>query len=151
MNLPNDELNDPKLREAGAAVARLDRPGAPAGLAARTVARVLAELKPVKKTWMVLRPITNPFARVSAAAAIMLVLFPMTSVDMAAPLGSGIEERIVGREVINRVEHFVDRVLTRTGPASYSQYDLDQTCGTQRYEGSGTGKRTLAKAHANRV
>src|SRR4051812_30383626 len=120
-----NEFADPKLNQAGEAIRSLARPQAPRDLASRTLARVMAELAPVKRKWLVLRPITHPVARVLAAASIMMVLFPMTTLDVADPLGSRIEERIVGANVVNRVENFVDRILVRTGPATYSQTDLD--------------------------
>jgi hypothetical protein len=128
----DDELTEPELLNAGRAVAGLSRPAPPAGLAARTLAYVVAQCAPVRKRLWILRPITHPLARVLAAAGIMLTLFPMTTLDLAAPLGTRIEEHVVGRKVVDRVEGLVDRLLVRNGPASYSQADLDAVVGVVR-------------------
>ncbi len=129
MNRDEFELPDPKLKQAAEAVAHLSRPEPPADLVARTLARVAAGYQPIRSRTWILRPITHPLARVMAAAGIMLALFPMTDLEVADPLGSQIEHRIVGPSVVDRFQDFVDHLLVRSGPGSYSQADLDAFMG----------------------
>src|SRR5258708_7133510 len=121
----NDELNDPKLIRAGEAVARLPHPTPPEGLAARTLARISSSNKPVKRVFWLLRPTTNPLARIAAAAIIIYMLFPMTDVDLGARLGMQIEQNIMGHAVGDRVEAIVDGVLTNHNNTAESQGNLD--------------------------
>jgi len=129
--MENNDFLDPELRRMGEAVAGLSRPKPPSDLASRTMSRVLNECRTVRRRWLMVRPITNPVARVLAAASIMLILFPMTTMDLAAPLGARIEERITGHEAVNRFEQIVDRLLVRSGPANYSQEDLEAVVGAR--------------------
>lgn len=125
----SEELNDPKLIRAGEAVARLPHPQPPEGLAARTLARISSSYKPVKRVFWMLRPITHPLARVAAAALIIYTLFPMTDVDLGARLGMQIEQNIMGHTVGDRVEAFVDGVLTNHNYTADSQAYLDSFMG----------------------
>ena len=128
----NDEpnLNDPKLIRAGELVARLSRPSAPAGLAARTLARISASYqKPIKKVFWMLRPITHPVARVAAAAMIIYALAPMTDLDVASRLGVQIERHVTGHVFENHVEALVDSVISSPGD---SQPYLDSFMGVPR-------------------
>jgi len=103
-------LNDPKLLRAGDAVARMSRPSAPSGLAARTLARISARF-PVKRVFWMMRPITHPVARIAAAALIIYTLAPLTDLDFASKLGAELEQHVFGKRVEDRVEAFVDGVL----------------------------------------
>ena len=115
-----------RLLEAGKAVARLPRARAPEGLAARTLARVAAAMPlGVRKRLWILRPITNPFARCAAAAAILLLLVPLSDLDFARTVGSTIEADVVGRRIVDRMENIMDDVLPRGAPGGYSQTELD--------------------------
>lgn len=127
------ELTD-ELRRAGDAIAGLPRDEAPPGLAARTVARVTSECRSIRWVFWLLRPITHPLARVAAAALIVLVLFPMTSVNLASPLGTRIEERIIGRKMADRIEGLVDTLLVQYGPRAYAEKDPDAFMGVYRYD-----------------
>ena len=139
----NDEpnLNDPKLIRAGESVARLSRPSAPAGLATRTLARISAQCKPIKKVFWMLRPITHPVARVAAAAMIIYALAPMTDLDVASQLGVQIERHVTGHVFENHVEALVDSVISSPGD---SQPYLDSFMGVQRTNSNANGSR-----HAN--
>ncbi len=140
----NDEpnLNDPKLIRAGESVARLSRPQPPAGLAARTLARISASYqKPIKKVFWMLRPITHPVARVAAAAMIIYALAPMTDLDVASQLGVQIERHVTGHVFENHVEALVDSVISSPGD---SQPYLDSFMGVQRTNSNANGSR-----HAN--
>jgi hypothetical protein len=139
------DLSDSKLLEAGQAVARLSRPRVPSDLASRTLARI-AQSKPLRKTMLVLRPITNPLARVAAAAGIMLALFPMTDMDVAESLGSHIESRVVGPKVVDRVENLVDGLLLRVNYQGYSQTELDAVINV-RSVNNPANKAKIAKPH----
>lgn len=127
------DLNDETLRRAADAVGALPKAEPPADLASRTVARVVKECRQFQRRVWLLRPITHPLARFAAAALIILTLTPMTSLNIAAPLGSKIEERIIGRQMTDRIEDFVDGLLVIHGPASYSQTDLDEFMGVKRH------------------
>lgn len=137
------DLNDPKLIQAGEAVARLPQENPPRDLVARALARIAEGYKPVKRVFWMLRPITHPMARVAAAAVIILIMLPMTDLNLADPLGAGIENRILGRGTTDRVEHFVDTLLIRHGPATYSEPDphafmgVQQPCDTRIRRGAG--------------
>jgi hypothetical protein len=111
MNQDNPNLSDPQLVRAGEAVARLSRPQAPAGLAARTLARISQQYKPIKRVFWMLRPITHPIARIAAAALIIYALAPMTDMDIASRLGVQIERHVLGSVVEDHVEALVDNVL----------------------------------------
>ena len=115
-----------RLLEAGQAVARLPRAQIPEGLAARTLARVAAAMPlSVRKRIWILRPITNPFARCAAAAAILLLLVPLSDLDFARAVGIKIEDNVVGRRVVDRMENIMDDVLPRGAPSGYLQSELD--------------------------
>lgn len=116
----HDEI-DEKLLAVGHSVARLSRPAAPEGLAARTLARVASATR--RRIW-ILRPITNPFARIAAAAAILMVVLPLSDLEFAQNVGTGIEQRVGGR-MVDRVEMLMDDVLPRGAPDGYSQTELD--------------------------
>lgn len=134
--MDTDDLNDPTLMRAGDAVARLSRPQAPAGLAARTLARI-SERLPVKKVFWMLRPITHPIARIAAAALIIYALAPLTDMDIASRLGSQIEQHVIGRTLGDHVEAFVDGVLIQ-------HYTSDET---QGYAPSHSYGRNLTTDH----
>lgn len=131
----NEILNDPALARAAQAVAGLPRAEPPGDLAVRTMRRISAECQPVKKVVWLLRPITNPIARLAAAAVIIFTLTPMTDLDMAEPLGSGIQNRIIGQRMAERFETFVDRLLVMNGTQPYPQAQLDAFMGVQRPAG----------------
>ena len=122
MDTPEPNLNDPTLEQAGEAVARLSRPLPPAGLAARTLARISGSCAPVKRIFWMLRPITHPIARIAAAALIIYTLAPMTDMEIGSHLGSQLEEHVLGSTVEDPVEHFVDGVLTHYAPADTQGY-----------------------------
>lgn len=126
----NDGLND-ELRALGAEVGGLPSVEPLAGLAARTLDRVRQECKPVKKVFFMLRPITNPIARLSAAAAIVFLVLSLADMDTADRLGSRIEQRILGRAMTDRVEGIVDNLLVRYSNNNYSQAYLDVYMDTQ--------------------
>jgi len=91
-----------------------------------------AQCQPVKKIIWLLRPITNPFARLAAAAVIILALTPMTDLDMAEPLGSRIQNGLLGEQMAERIEGFVDHLLVMHGSAAYPQAQLDAFMGVNR-------------------
>ena len=126
MKIEDDLAVNPRLLEAGDAVARLPRIPAPPGLAARTLARINTAmlLTPRKRAW-ILRPITNPFARCAAAAAILLLLAPLSDLEFARNMGSKIESDLVGQRVVDHVEDIMDDVLPRSAASGYSQFELD--------------------------
>jgi hypothetical protein len=126
------EPDDPALRHAGEAVARLAPVEPPPDLVARTLARVAAGYKPVKRAFWLFRPIFNPLARLAAAAAIILLLVPMTDLNLASPLGRRIEERIIGRHVTDHLEGFIDGLLVRNGAPNYTEYELEAVIGAPR-------------------
>lgn len=125
MSSDDDLKFDAQMLEAGNAVARLSRPKVPQGLAARTLARIAAASAPVRQRLWLFRPITNPSARCAAAAAILMALVPLSDIELAGHIGSRIEDRVVGRQVMDRVETIMDGVLPRGLPNGYSQADLD--------------------------
>jgi hypothetical protein len=128
------DLNDmtPEMQRAGDAVARLSRPDAPADLTARTLARAIAGSKPVKRVIWFLRPITHPVARVAAAAMIIAMMSPMTDLNTADALGQRIEQKIIGPQVADHIEGFVDSILVMRGAPGYEQSDLDALMGVNR-------------------
>ncbi|MGD0091857.1 MAG: hypothetical protein ABSE73_18235 [Planctomycetota bacterium] len=137
MTAANDSQNryepeDPALRRAGEAVARLDKPEPPPDLVTRTLARIAASYRPVKRAFWLFRPIFNPVARLAAAAAIVLLLVPMTDLNLATVLGARIEERIIGRPGTDHVEDFIDGLLVRNGARGYPQYELEAWVGSPR-------------------
>jgi hypothetical protein len=115
------DLNDPGLAHAREAVAGLSRPLPPAGLAARTMARISGAL-PVKKVFWMLRPITHPIARIAAAALIIYTLAPLTDMEWGSHLGAQIEEHVLGSSVEDPVANFVDGVLIHYTPADSQGY-----------------------------
>lgn len=127
-----DGLDDPVLRRAGECVARLTPEEPLPDLVARTVARVAAGYGPVKRVFWLVRPIFNPVARLAAAAAIIVILLPMTDLNLATPLGLRIENRIIGSEATDDIEDFVDALLVRNGPPNYTQYELEAWVGVPR-------------------
>jgi hypothetical protein len=141
--MSDDDDPNPELIRAGEAVARLSRPEPPAGLAARTLARISAQYKPIKKVFWMLRPITHPVARVAAAAMIIYALAPMTDFDVASNLGSQIEQHVTGRAFEDHVEALVDTV---TSPNGESQTYLDSFMGVPRVNGK-TARRVTPPAH----
>lgn len=129
MNSDHEGLSIEQIR-AGEAVQALPRPQPPRDLAARTMARIGA-CKPVKRVFLLLRPITHPLARLAAAILIIYSLAPMTDLDIATPLGRGIEKNVLGSAATDRIEGFVDNMLVQHGPASYS-WDPDDFMGVRR-------------------
>ena len=125
-------MDDPALRRAGEAVAQLPSEDPPPDLVARTLARIAASYKPVKRVFWMFRPIFNPVARFAAAAAIIVALLPMADLNLATPLGTRIESRIIGPENTDNIEDFVDDLLVRNGPPVYPQYELDAWVGVPR-------------------
>ncbi len=125
----NDDLS-PELARLGEQVANLPGVTPPADLVARTLSRISSSYKPVKRVFWMLRPITNPLARVAAAAMIIAGLAPMMDMNVAEPLGAKIEASIIGREAADHVEDFIDGML-RPGK-TYSQDELDATIGIRR-------------------
>jgi hypothetical protein len=126
------ETDDPALRRAGEAVARLAAVEPPPDLVARTLSRVAAGWKPVKRAFWLFRPIFNPVARFAAAAAIVVLLIPMADLNLATPLGKRIEERIIGKHATDHLEAFIDGLLVRNGAPCYTEYELDALMGTPR-------------------
>jgi len=126
------EADDRALRRAGEAVARLASVEPPPDLVARTLAHVAAGYKPVKRAFWLFRPIFNPLARFAAAAAIIILLVPMTDLNLATPLGRRIEERIIGSRATDRLEGFIDGLLVRNGAPDYPEYELEALMGTPR-------------------
>ena len=120
---------DPEMAELAQKLSNMRPVEAPKDLVARTVDRVMKLRQPVKRVFILLRPITHPLARIAAAACIIFVLSPLTDIDQAAPLGSKIEERIIGAEVTDSVEVIVDDLLITTRPGTYQQSDLDAMMG----------------------
>lgn len=130
-NETNIDLSDPRLARMGEALSNLPRPTPPPDLVARTLARIASQYKPVKRVIWLLRPITHPLARVAAAAVIIYTLTPMTDLDMADPIGRNIEQSVIGRQGTDKLEGFVDNLLVRNGPSTYSQSELDAMMGVQ--------------------
>ena len=125
------EVDDPVLRGAGEAVARLAAVEPPPGLAARTLARLTAGCQPVKRAFWLFRPIFNPLARLAAAAAIIFLLAPMTDLNMATPLGMRIEG-VIGVRATDHLEGFIDSLLVRNGVPDYPEYELEAVIGVRR-------------------
>lgn len=121
-----------RIAMAGAAVSRLSIPEPPKDLASRTLKRIAAEYMPVKRVFWYLRPITNPLARLAAAAAIIFLMVPLTDLSIAAPLGARIEENILGTRTTEQIEGMMDALLVRYGTTSYSQAYLDAFMGDPR-------------------
>jgi len=127
-----DTLDDSKLTGIGRAISRMSLETPPPDLVTRTLARISERCQPVKRVFILLRPIYHPLARLGAAAAIILALSPLTDIATADKLGAKIESRIIGRQVTDRIEMFVDGLLVRHGPALYTQDDLDSLIGIPR-------------------
>ena len=122
---------DPELAKVGEAAANVPYEGPPADLVSRTLARISSGVIPVKRVFWMLRPITHPLARIAAAALIIFAFAPMLDINLADPLGSRIEARIIGSKTAAHIEGLLDRVLTSQGN-SYSQDDLDSVMGIRR-------------------
>lgn len=115
----------PELRELGDKVARLPRPVVPAGLAARTMARLAPELgeaarvphaerrHPAWRFWI--NPITHPAARLAAAAFLLAITASLGNVNTAERVGRFFEG-LMGTRATERVEVWVDRMLLSLGP-----------------------------------
>lgn len=102
----NAELT-PELLEAGKAVAGLERPAAPAGLAERALARAAGALphsatKILRPAWW-RRQITHPAARVAAALLIVVLLGSCFNFDTAERVGV-LSERVIGTKVVDMVD-----------------------------------------------
>ncbi|MCY3021384.1 MAG: hypothetical protein NTW87_20410 [Planctomycetota bacterium] len=150
-NRPPDDLQEPELVRAGAEVARLPKLEPPPDLVARTLARLTAGYKPVKRLFWLLRPIYNPVARVAAAAIIIVTMLPMADLNMATPLGARIEQRIIGRRAADRIEVFIDKLLLRNGPPKYSQYELQEWLGVPKPEFTPVRRGITPPSKLNRV
>lgn len=124
MSKNNIDSLDSNLQEAASAVAQLPRPKAPAGLVQRTL-DALAQIKPLRRKPLFLRPITHPLARIAAVAMLMVLVQPLTYLDVVDDMGRGIENHLVGPRVVDHVENFVDGVLTRIESENYSQSEQD--------------------------
>jgi hypothetical protein len=148
MHQDEPNLTDPRLLRAGAAVARLSRPDAPAGLAARTLARISEQYQPIKRVFWMIRPITHPVARIAAAALIIYALAPMTDLDIASRLGVQIEQHVLGASLENHVEALVDNVLIRQEirPTEAQPY-LDSFMGVPSIPTSNNPRRPAPHAH----
>lgn len=127
----NDDFLTPELARIGASIEKLSHDDPPSDLVARTMAHISQRCKPVKKIFWMLRPITHPLARVAAAAMIIFALTPMTDLNLADPLGAGIERNIIGSRTAENVENFLDRLLVRYTP-DYTQCNPDLFMGAQR-------------------
>ena len=145
------EPDDPALRRAGEAVARLAQIEPAPDLVARTLARIAAGYKPVKRAFWLVRPIFNPVARLAAAATIVLLMMPMTDLNMATVLGAPIEERIIGRHATDHVEGFIDGLLVRNGAGAYPQYELEAWVGAPRPHWPAPPRTQVHSSKANRV
>lgn len=143
-----DDLS-PELARLGKAVEHLPKDAPPADLVARTLSRISAGYRPIKRVFWLLRPITHPLARVAAAAIIIAAFAPMTDMNLADPLGARIEARIIGSETADRFEGFLDSVLYRHG--SYSQDELDSVIGIRRPTFTPVRRMTVAIAKPNRA
>ena len=126
---PNDT---DALHRAGEAVSNLPPVEPPPDLVARTMATIAAGYKPVKRAFWLFRPIFNPVARFAAAAVIVLTLLPMADLTLATPLGTRIEDGLIGHDATDDLEDFVDGLLVRNGPPNYPQYELDAWIGVPR-------------------
>jgi hypothetical protein len=127
----NENATD-ALRRAGEAVSNLPPVEPPTDLVARTMATIAAGYKPVKRAFWLFRPIINPVARFAAAAVIILALLPMADLTLATPLGTKIEDKVIGSDAADDIEDFVDGLLVRNGPPNYPQYELDAWVGVPR-------------------
>jgi len=118
------------LGKLGSRISALSRPAPSANLAAKTVAYVQANCPPKKRSSVLFQSITNPAARVAAAAVIVLLLSPLTDLETAASLGSRIEQRL-SPQVMNKLEAFMDPVLPTSGE-NYSDPYFDSFLGFDR-------------------
>ena len=141
----NDKL-DPRLQQAGEAVARLSKATPSSDLVARTMTNIHSKWVPVKRVFWMLRPITHPLARVAAAALIIFTLSSMINMELADPIGSHIERRIVGRTLVGKVENLIDRVLVRNGPPAYLQTELDALMGIERRYTSMSSRKSQSRS-----
>jgi len=117
------------LGKLGSRISALSHPTPPENLAAKTAAYVQANCPPKKRVTLMFRSITNPAARVAAAAVIVLILSPLTDLETAASLGSRIEQRF-SPQTMEKLEAFMDPVLP-TGE-NYSQPYFDSFLGVNR-------------------
>ena len=133
MNPDEDYIvTEEDLAHLGEKLAHLSSPKPPSRLVSRTLARISAQCKPIKRVFWMLRPITNPLARIVAAATIIYALAPMTDLDWADPLGARIEQHL-GRHTTDNIEGFVDNMLiNHTTTGNYTQSELDAFVGIQR-------------------
>jgi len=147
-----DELNDPKLKAAAEAVENLPRPEPRAGLTARTLQRISAGYKPVKKVYFLLRPITHPLARIAAAAVIIYALAPMTDIDFGSKAGSFVEQHILGPSVSDRIDNFVNGMLSKhEWMSADSQPYLDAFMGVSRPASTNTKHASTAHTRLQRT
>ena len=119
------------------AISRPDTLVAPAGLADRTASRVIeacreagsrpageakmavptaggAAAKAGKRSSRLLsvlfRPIEHPAARTVAAAAVLLALLPLASVDIAEKIGAW-QRRVMGEQIVAKIEPIGEKIL----------------------------------------
>lgn len=119
-----------EIGKLGGRISALSRPTPPENLAAKTAAYVQANCPPKKRATLMFRSITNPAARVAAAAVIVLILSPLTDLETAASLGARIEQRFISPQVMDKLEVFMDPVLP--GGENYSQPYFDSFMGVNR-------------------
>ena len=126
--IEDGDLGD--LGKLGSRISALSHPKPPENLAAKTAAYVQANCPPKKPVTIMFRSITNPAARVAAAAVIVLILSPLTDLETAASLGARIEQRI-SPHTMDKLEAFMDPVLP-LGGENYSQPYFDSYLGFDR-------------------
>lgn len=126
--IEDSDLGD--LGKLGSRISSLSRPTPPENLAAKTAAYVQANCPPKKRVTLMFRSITNPAARVAAAAVIVLILSPLTDLETAASLGARIEQRF-SPQTMEKLEAFMDPVLPISGE-NYSQPYFDSYLGVDR-------------------
>ena len=128
----------PELQRIGEAVARMPRSQPPADLNRRTLERAeksLREAPPPSRSiefrlrwWR--REITNPFARLAAMLALLVVLGLITNLDTAERLGK-FTERLLGTRTTDHIETLVDRMLLTFGPVEVNPQDVERLAGSQ--------------------
>ncbi|GMV82775.1 MAG: hypothetical protein AMXMBFR7_39590 [Planctomycetota bacterium] len=151
----------PDLREAGEAVRKLPLPAVPADLAARTLARAqnlqaaasaprheaVASKRFEERPWW-LRPITSPMGRAAAAVVLAVTLVAVTNPRSAERLGVLVGQWI-GERNTDKLDHFVDRVLTVVGPRGVA-LETPETPAPARPNGA-RGPHTAAPAGMERA
>ena len=75
---------------------RFDRSGSKAGA--------------VKLFSILVKPIVNPMARAAAAAAILLFVLPLSSVDIAERIGAW-QRRVIGEEIARKIDPVGEKIL----------------------------------------